>query len=93
MALQSDATVNYVTGKKTPQISAEDLELDSPYNTYKHKGLTPGPISNPGLTALQAAIQPEEHDFFYFLNNLETGKAYYGKNQDEHLENRRKYLD
>ncbi len=74
MRLQFDSTVNYVTGEGTLQVSKEDLEVDSPYNTYQHGGLPPGPINSPGTRALQAALNPAEGDWLYFVTtNPSTG--------------------
>lgn len=92
MALQSDATVNYITNKKTPSISQADTELDTPYNTYKYKGLPPGPIGNPGLNSIMAALYPKDTDFLYFLTDLKTGKAIFSKTFEEHIQNKQKYL-
>lgn len=92
MGLQSDATVNYVTGKTSTRPTLKDLEIDSPYNTYKYRGLPPGPINNPSLASLMAVIYPAKNDYYYFLTD-ETGKAYFGKTYEEHLSNIRKYLD
>jgi len=92
IGLQSDATVNYVTGKKTSRPSAQDLQVDSPYNTYKYRGLPPGPISNPGLASLKASIYPQDNPYYYFLTDAK-GKAIFGKTYAEHQENIRKYLD
>ena len=89
--LQSDATVNYVTGKKLRQPLIEDTKIESPYNTYLNSGLPPGPISNPGLEAIRAAIYPEETDYIYFLNPLD-GKTIFSKTFEEHIANKRKYL-
>jgi UPF0755 protein len=91
MPLQADSTVNYVTGKDSPSASAEDIAVDSPYNTYAHRGLPPGPISNPGLASLTAAARPEPNAYWYFLTDKE-GTVYYAKTYDEHLRNRRTYL-
>ncbi|MFH1890000.1 MAG: endolytic transglycosylase MltG [Candidatus Kuenenbacteria bacterium] len=91
MALEADSTVNYITGKNTPAVSLEDLQIDSPYNTYKYPGLPPGPISNPGLASIEAAIYPEESDYWFFLTDSE-GMVHYAENFDEHVENKRKYL-
>jgi len=91
VALQSDATVNYVTGKQALQPSSEDLKVDNLYNTYKYKGLPPGPICNPALSAIMAAIYPEKSEYFYFLTKPD-GSTVFSKTYDEHLENKRKYL-
>ncbi len=90
-ALQADATVNYVTGKNTPAISAEDRDLDSPYNTYKYRGLPPGPISNPGLSAINAVRNPTPNEFWYFLTDT-AGNVHYAETLDEHNENKARYL-
>ncbi|MFA6525976.1 MAG: endolytic transglycosylase MltG [Candidatus Buchananbacteria bacterium] len=92
MGLQSDATVNYITGKTSTRPTLKDLEIDSPYNTYKYRGLPPGPINNPSLASLMAVIYPAKNDYYYFLTD-ETGKAYFAKTYEEHLSNIRKYLD
>jgi len=93
IGLQSDATVNYATKGDRPQPTAEDLEVDSLYNTYKHRGLPPGPISNPSLSSLMAAIYPESTDYFYFLNRInEDGSTIFSKTFEEHIANKQKYL-
>ncbi|MEX1120389.1 MAG: endolytic transglycosylase MltG, partial [Candidatus Paceibacterota bacterium] len=66
MALQVDASFVYLLEKGTSQISLDDLALDSPYNTYKYRGLPPGPITNPGLDSILAAVTPQEHEYFYY---------------------------
>jgi len=92
MPLQADSTVNYITGKKTPSVSLDDLAIDSPYNTYKYAGLPPGPISNPGRAALEAAVYPADNPYWYFLTDPQTGKAVFSRTLDEHNANKRKYL-
>ncbi|OGL66746.1 hypothetical protein A2856_03200 [Candidatus Uhrbacteria bacterium RIFCSPHIGHO2_01_FULL_63_20] len=91
MALQADSTVNYVTGGDDPSVSYEDLKIDSPYNTYKHPGLPPGPISNPGMNAILAAAQPEPNPYYYFLTTPE-GEVKYARTFEEHQLNRARYL-
>ncbi len=91
MGLQADSTVNYVTGGKDPSLSYDDTQLDTPYNTYKWRGLPPGPIGNPGLIALEAAIHPEPNEYWYFLTDSE-GVVHYGRNLDEHNRNKAQYL-
>ncbi|MFA6533648.1 MAG: endolytic transglycosylase MltG [Patescibacteria group bacterium] len=91
MALQADSTVNYLTGKKTPSISAKDKKIDSPYNTYKYRGLPPGPINNPGLDAIIAATEPTANDYWYFLTTPE-GEVIYSQTLEEHNRAKAKYL-
>jgi UPF0755 protein len=67
MKLQVDATVLYALGHHKDQVLIRDLEVDSPYNTYRHRGLPPGPIANPGLASLLAALRPEKNDFLYYV--------------------------
>ncbi|MBD3300172.1 MAG: endolytic transglycosylase MltG [Candidatus Moranbacteria bacterium] len=81
--LQSCATVNYIIGAKK-QLSLEDTKVESPYNTYLHPGLPPGPISNPGLEAILAAVYPKDSNYYYFLNDLETGELYFSETNEEH---------
>ncbi|MBI4414900.1 MAG: endolytic transglycosylase MltG [Candidatus Kerfeldbacteria bacterium] len=91
IALQSDATVNYVTGKNTTRPSSEDVAVDSPYNTYAVRGLPPGPIANPGLAAIRAVLNPESNPYYYFLTK-EDGTAVFGVTFEEHKANKAKYL-
>ncbi|PJE76761.1 endolytic transglycosylase MltG [Candidatus Uhrbacteria bacterium CG10_big_fil_rev_8_21_14_0_10_48_16] len=91
MALQADSTVNYVTGKDTPSISLDDSHIDSPYNTYRNLGLPPGPISNPGMNAILAVLNPVDTDYMYFLT-AEDGEVIYSRTFDEHIANKYKYL-
>jgi len=90
-ALESDATINYITGSGRAQSTYDDLKIDSPYNTYKYPGLPPAPISNPGINAIKAAIYPEETDYFYFLT-AKNGESFFSVSYDEHLKNKSKYL-
>ena len=90
MGLQSCATVEYilteVQHKPHPgRLLNRDLEIDHPYNTYKWRGLPPGPISNPGMTALYAACNPEKSSYLYFrLEDAEVGTHIFTKNLTEH---------
>jgi UPF0755 protein len=67
MPLQADPTVQYALGKHTPRVLHKDLEVDSPYNTYKYPGLPPGPIASPGGASLEAAVFPADVAFLYFV--------------------------
>ena len=90
MPLQSDATVSYAVGHA--DLSTLDLASPSPYNTYAHTGLPPGPIDNPGLDALEAVVNPTPNDWYYFLTTPD-GTAVYAKTYDEQVANKQKYLD
>ena len=89
--LQVDATITYLTGKKTTKIPMEDLQIDSPYNTYKYKGLPLGPICNPGLDSIKAAIYPKNSEYWYYLSTLE-GATIFSKTLEEHNTAQAKYL-
>lgn len=91
IALQSDATVNYVTGKQALQPTLDDLQAGSPYNTYRNKGLPPGPIGNPSLSAIRATANPQTSAYLFFLTTPD-GDTVFSKTYDEHLANKRKYL-
>jgi UPF0755 protein len=90
--LESDATVNYITGKGALQPTFADTEIQHPYNTYENRGLPPGPISNPGMDSIKAAIYPTDTDYLYFLTKPD-GTTVFSKTFDEHLTNKAKYLD
>ena len=81
--LNIDASVIYALNGKTG-LTAEDMAVDSPYNTYTHTGLTPGPISNPGIASMKAALNPEDTDFYYYVLNPETGTHEFTKTYEEH---------
>ena len=81
--LQSCVTVEYAMGVKKSIITYEDTKIDSPYNTYLYPGLPIGPISNPGVTALEATLWPNEHNYYYFQSD-ETGKLYFAETVEEH---------
>lgn len=90
MALQADSTINYITGKNTPRALLKDLEINSPYNTYKWRGLPPGPISNPSSSSIKATVYPTSNDFWYFLTTPE-GQVIYSKTFADHVKAKRKY--
>lgn len=89
--LESDATVNYITGKSLLQPTYEDIGVDSPYNTYKYAGLPPSPICNPSLESIQSVIEPTDSDYLYFLTKPD-GSTVFSKTYEEHLANKEKYL-
>jgi UPF0755 protein len=85
--LQMDSTVNYITGHKKPSVSLSEVELKSPYNTYKNKGLPPGPIGNPGIGAINAALYPTKNNYWFFLTTPD-GVVKYATDFDGHKDNR-----
>ena len=86
MLLQIDATIQYALGKTKPLLTYDDLEIDSPYNTYKHAGLPPTPISNPGLAALKAAANPTDDKYLYYVaRNDGTGRHYFSTTYEQFL--------
>lgn len=89
--LQVDATISYITGKKTTEISVEETKIDSPYNTYKYKGLPLGPICNPGLESILSAIYPKSSEYWYYLSTPE-GVTIFSKTLEEHNLAKSKYL-
>lgn len=91
MPLQVDAVFGYIFNRDTYSPSYEDLKVNSPYNTYTHTGLPPGPINNPGLDSLQAAVLPTKTDYLYYLTDRE-GVMHYAKTYAAHLANEQKYL-
>jgi UPF0755 protein len=86
MPLQFDSTVNYALNADKQIVTNQDLGVDSPYNTYKHKGLPPGPINSPGLVALQAAVNPTPGGWLYFVTtNPKTGETKFATTYAEFL--------
>jgi UPF0755 protein len=88
MLLQIDASVIYGITKGEGHISRllyKDLESNSVYNTYKYKGLPPGPIASPGISSIEAALYPEEHGYFYYV--FDNNKHVFSKTYKEHLKN------
>ncbi|MCX6795284.1 MAG: endolytic transglycosylase MltG [Candidatus Falkowbacteria bacterium] len=92
-ALQSCATLAYVLGENKAQYSEADTKVDSPFNTYAYRGLPPAPIANPGILAIEAAIYPVDTSYNYFLTPAGTKKIVFSSTYEEHLINKKKYLD
>ena len=86
----ADATLLYLKDDRT--IDAADLSEASPYNTRNKQGLPPGPISNPGLKSIEAALQPADSAYFYYLTKPGTGEVVYARTNDEQNANKAKYL-
>lgn len=91
MRLQVDATFGYTIGKGSLELTASDLQSDSPYNTYRYEGLPPTPISNPGLASIDAALHPTSSSYLYYLSD-ESGTIHYAKTFEEHKRNKATYL-
>ncbi len=92
MLLQTDSTLKYIIGKQDRNVlTYEELESDSPYNTYKFKGLPPTPICNPGESAIRAAIYPKNSDYWFYLSTNE-GQTIFSKTGTEHEQNVDRYL-
>lgn len=100
MMLQADPTVIYALKLHTgnfdtiiKRVLYKDLELDSPYNTYKMAGLPPGPIAMPDISAIDAVLNPESHDYFYFVANVENfGYHKFAKSLAQHNRNKEQYV-
>jgi len=91
MALQADATVGYILHKPLSELTPEDLDRDTPYNTYAYPGLPPTPIGNPGLQAIEAVLNPTPSKNFFYLTD-ENGDFYYAETYSKHLDNIERYL-
>ena len=92
MPLQIDSTVLYAMGTTKEVVTYDDLETDSPYNTYTNKGLPKGPISNPGQAAIEAALNPDDNDYIYYvLKDRTSGEHYYTNNYDDFLKTKEQY--
>lgn len=89
--LQSDATLEYILGGNKKKHSLEETQMQSPYNTYRVKGLPPGPVNNPGIAAISAALNPQQSEYLYFLSDLTTGKTIFAKTFQEHIANKAKF--
>lgn len=88
MKLQSCATIQYILGKPKEKLEESDLEIESPYNTYLYKGLPPGPICNPGIDSIIAALEPANEDYLYFILG-DNGRHIFSKTYEEHLKNKK----
>jgi UPF0755 protein len=91
MMLQTDPTVLYAHGKHKERVLYKDLEIDSPYNTYQNTGLPPGPIANAGKSSIEASLQPEKTDYYYFLATAD-GDVIFTKTLEEHNKEKAKHI-
>lgn len=89
MPLQTDASISYITGSGRARSTAADLAIDSPFNTYKYRGLPPAPLNNPGADSIRAVLDPAPSDYLFFLTDA-AGTVYYGRTLEEHVANRRR---
>ena len=85
MTLSADSTVNFVFNYEKKRIYYKDLEVDSPYNTYKNKGLPPGPICNPTVSSVEAAYHPADTEYLFFVTKG-GGEHFFSKTYKEHLD-------
>ncbi|MBT2288679.1 endolytic transglycosylase MltG [Paenibacillus albidus] len=86
--LEIDATVQYLLDKQKERLYHKDLEVESPYNTYKNPGLPPGPISSPGLKSIQAALEPEASEYFFYVTKKDGTQGHlFAATYKEHLAN------
>lgn len=89
--LQVDAPFVYAIGKGSFKLTLDDLKMDSPYNTYRYKGLPPTPISNPGLSSIMDALHPSKNKFWFYLSDKE-GNMHYAVDFEGHKINKERYL-
>lgn len=82
--LEMDSTLQYSLGKYGQRLLNEDKEVDSPYNTYKHPGLPPGPISNPGVKSIEAALNPADVTYIFFVSNADGNSHTFSTTLSEH---------
>jgi UPF0755 protein len=87
-----DAALLYINDGDR-EISYNDLQQDTPYNTRKKTGLPPGPICNPGISSIEAALNPKETPYFYYLTKPDSGEVVYAATNDEHNRNKAQYLN
>lgn len=92
MPLGADSTINFITSSGRDRSTYQDLQIDSPWNTYKYAGLPLGPICSPSIEAIRATIYPTPNNYLYFLTD-KSGAVHYAKTAAEHAKNRAKYLD
>ncbi len=91
MALQVDASMEYILDKPLKELTADDLKIDTPYNTYLYRGLPPTAIGNPGLDAIIAVLEPTSSEYMFYITGND-GNFYYSKDFDGHRQNIAKYL-
>lgn len=92
MPLQTDPSVLYALGGHKERVLYEDLKVQNPYNTYVNPGLPPGPIANAGVVSIEAALNPTDTEYLYFLADKE-GNNHFAKSFEEHLQNKNQYIN
>jgi UPF0755 protein len=93
MLLQADPTIQYIIPGKPRRLFNKDLMIDNLYNTYKYKGLPPGPINNPGLLAIEATLKPDKTNYIYFVKeSKDAGSHVFSTNIRDHEKAKQKYL-
>ena len=98
IALQSNIAVLYALGKLGQETTLKedatiDTNIDSPYNDYVHKGLMPGPVDSPSLSAIEAVINPSSTKYMYFVADVSTGNVYFAESYEEHQHNVENYIN
>lgn len=93
MMLQTDISILYALGVHKEVVTLEDLKVESPYNLYRNYGVGPGPFNSPSEQAINATIHPIKGEDYYFLADIKTGKVYYAKTYEEHLELKKQFVD
>jgi len=91
MPIQSCSTVLYALGRPKSRLSSKDLNIKSPYNTYTHRGLPPGPICSPGLSSLKAAVNPKKTNYLFFVS-MGDGRNHFSATYQEHLNATKTFL-
>lgn len=86
MPLQIDASIHYALDKQGEELSLADLKVNSPYNTYENTGLPPGPICSPSRQSLEAAINPADTDYLYYVLKANGEEHFFTSNYDAFLE-------
>lgn len=92
IGLDADATIRYAIGDWEKPLTVDDLRVDSPYNTRRYRGLPPGPIGNPGLDSLKAALVPTLSDYLYYLSAAEDGRTIFSRTLEEHNKAKAEHL-
>ena len=90
MPLQADPTIQFFVDNGPRRLTYADLKVDHPYNTYRKKGLPPGPVNNPGRNSIRAALYPESHTYLYFVADGKGGHSF-STSYSEHMKHVRKF--